>query len=139
MKENSLRIELSYQSKGIISNARTTETTWLLIESGDKPEQVIEWRKPEFIKAVKAAMNMFSKDKYYDVDITLYYSPDYYNEKRIALIHRSAKDKDNDTYSFYTYETSTADIKTMSKAAVLKAINSMIDAHIELYTQELTA
>lgn len=141
--DNFLVLEVSYKKAGIISTAATTEAKRQHID----PEIILEsemdkYYIPDLIKALKKAMQLFKKDQYHDIEITLSLETGYHNSERLYLIHQSYKNRDNDTLDLYDYTDKTnlqANINTMSYPAIVKTLSAAIDKNIKSFYQEQSA
>lgn len=137
MKENSLRLEITYKQRGQIATANINESTFLFL---DNAEAVEEYRKADFIKALKKSVKLFKNEKIYDLDLILYNSPNFYNEKRLYLIHQDYNNRENDTFTIYDYtERNTTKTAIVSNKIVIKTLEAAINEAIEKTFQELSA
>ena len=136
MENKSIELILTYQESGVISTKHVEEWLWLNIEN-------VEWmdeRVTEFKKAVKKTISLFNRDKVFNVEVTFMYGTSYYDNARIALIHRDASDRDGDIYTLYTYPLAgQTDVCKVSKSELNKRIMALIDKKVSETLEEIAA
>lgn len=135
-----LNLEVCYKKAGIISTAATTENKRIHIDPETIPAaEYKDYYIPETIKALKKAMQLYKKDNYFDIEITVFHEAGYNND-RIYLIHQDYKNRDNDTLTLYDYTDKSdlqAQINVMSYPAIIKTLTAAIENIIMSYFQEV--
>lgn len=119
--DNSIIIELQYNSRGKIGTASTNERIYHRIPA-------LAADAEQFKKDIKKALRLFNNESIYRYEIVVYTSIDYH-ENRLFLICQESGDYTNGTLHFYDYTTETAQvpIRTTTDKVIYKSILHEID------------
>ena len=119
--DEAIRMEIRYQERGIVGSKRCEETQILFLDINRDMETIREYQD-SFEKSIRKAINLFSRDKLWNVEITFYKCRSFYSEERYALVHREAADVENDVFTFYRYGNNQTDKQKVSKAMLIKTL-----------------
>ena len=137
---NFLTLTIQYKHRGIISTASCSESERTHIDPETITSQSMhEYYIPELVKSLKKAMQLFKKESYFDIEITINIESGYNNSDRLYLLHQSYKNQEGDTIDLYDYTDRNdlqAKINTMSYPAALKTLTAAINNIINSYYQE---
>lgn len=130
---DSLCLELNYRKHGVVTLTRSSENIFLSFENSKKVYPDYDYKK-EFLDNFKKSIKIFNENSgFFDGEISLHTSTDYVKNTRELLIHRDYKDKENDTYSIYTYGVNTTDIKRVGKKALMQVFTDKVNELLEKY------
>lgn len=130
---DSLCLELNYRKHGVVTLTRSSENIFLSFENSKKVYPDYDYKK-EFLDNFKKSIKIFNENSgFFDGEISLHTSTDYGKNTRELLIHRDYKDKENDTYSIYTYGVNTTDIKRVGKKALMQVFTDKVNELLEKY------
>lgn len=134
MPEKDIGLELRYKERGIVSQKRVEENTWLNVEECDWMSE----RQDSFEKQIKQALAAFNRKTIHDVEVTLYRSSHGgVNEFRLALLCREYGDEENDVYTLYKYVGSEIDKIKVSKAKALKELLALERSSVVLLLEQI--
>ena len=128
---DSLCLELNYRKHGIIALTRTTENFFLLFENAKNPDYEFTNEFIDFFK--KSCKILNDNNGFFDGEITLHTCSDYGKNSRELLICRDYKDRENDTYSVYTYGVNSTDIKRVGKKALKQIFENTVNELLNKY------
>ena len=130
---DSLCLELNYRKHGVVTLTRSSENIFLSSENSKKVYPDFDYKK-EFLDNFKKSIKIFNENSgFFDGEISLHTSTDYGKNTRELLIYRDYKDKENDTYSIYTYGVNTTDIKRVGKKALMQVFTDIVNELLEKY------
>ncbi len=119
--DEAIKMEIRYQEHGIVGTKRCEETVFLFLDIKRELETIREYQQ-SFEKNIRKAINLFSRDRLWNIEITFYKCTSFYDEERYALVCREASDSENDVFTFYRYGTNQTDKQKVSKAMLLKTL-----------------
>lgn len=128
---DSLCLELNYRKHGIVALTRTTENFFLQFENAKNPDYTYTQEFKDMFK--KACKILGDNNGYFDGEISLHTSSDYGKNNRELLICRDYSDRENDTYSVYTYGINSTDIKHIGKKALMQVFSDIVDTLLNKY------
>lgn len=128
---DSLCLELNYRKHGVVSLSHNTENLFVSFENIKNPNyEFLKEFNDNFKKSIKI---LGDNNGFFDGEIVLYTSSDYSIKDRELLITRDYKDRENDTYTVYTYGVNSTDIKRVGKKALMQVFTDKVNMLISKY------